>query len=98
MTLEERVISGIDESFVVAEVQVCLRAILSNEDLAVLVGGHGAGVDVEIRIEFLNCDPDAAAREESADGGGGDALSDGTNDAAGYKDILCHASPIGPLR
>ena len=46
----------VDKSFVVAQVQVGLASVGGNEDLAVLVGRHGAGVDVEVGVELHNGD------------------------------------------
>ena len=43
----------VDKALVVAEVQVGLRAVVRDEDLAVLIRAHRAGVDVEIRVELL---------------------------------------------
>ena len=43
----------VDKAFVVAEVQVGLRAVVRDEDLAVLIRAHRAGVNVEIRVELL---------------------------------------------
>jgi hypothetical protein len=56
----------------------------------VLVGGHGAGVDVQVGVEFLDRDSDAAALQDGADRGDSDAFPYGTDDAPGYKDILRH--------
>ena len=61
----------IDEALVVAEVQVGLCAILGDENFAVLIGVHGAGVDVEIGVEFLDGHRIAARLEEPAQRGGG---------------------------
>ena len=72
----------IDEAFVVAEVEVGLAAVLGNENLAVLVGGHSTGVDVEVGVELLYGDVDVIAFENSADGGDCDALTNRANDAA----------------
>ena len=44
---------GVGEALVVPQIQVGLGAIVGDEDLAVLEGAHGAGVHVEVRIEFL---------------------------------------------
>ncbi len=44
----------VGEAFVVAQVEIGLRAVVGDEDFAVLEGAHGAGVDVEIRIELLH--------------------------------------------
>ena len=38
--------------FVVAQVQINLAAIVEDVDLAVLVGGEGAGVDVNVRVDL----------------------------------------------
>jgi len=54
----------------------------------VLVGGHGAGVDIEIGVQFLDGDFQLAALEEIADGSDGDTFAYGTDHAAGYKDVL----------
>jgi hypothetical protein len=40
----------------VAEVEVGLGAVDGDEDLTVLVGRHGTGVDVEVGIELLDDD------------------------------------------
>ena len=73
----------VDEAFVVTEVEVGLAAILGDEDLAVLIGGHGAGVDVEVGVQLLDGDVDVVAFEDSANGGDCDALTNRANDAAG---------------
>ena len=78
-----------------AEVEVGLGTVGGDVDLTMLVGGHGAGVDVEIGVEFLDDDGDVTGLEEPADGGRGDALADGANHAARYEDVLgCHVPPI----
>ena len=46
----------VDEALVVAQIQVGLGAVVGDEDLAVLVGAHGAGVDVDIRVQLLGRD------------------------------------------
>ncbi len=51
----------VDEALVVAEVEVGLGAVLGDEDLAVLVRAHRAGVDVDVRVELLDRDLDARA-------------------------------------
>ena len=44
---------GVDKAFVVAQIEVGLGAVLGDEYLAVLVGGHRARIDVEIRVQLL---------------------------------------------
>ena len=49
--IEARMLDIID--FVMAEIKVRFRAVVGDEDLAVLIRAHRAGVDVEIRVELL---------------------------------------------
>jgi hypothetical protein len=46
----------IDETFIVAEIQIGLGAIIGDENFAVLSRRHRAGIDVQIRIELLHGD------------------------------------------
>jgi hypothetical protein len=56
-------------ALVVTEVEVGLGAVVRDVDLAVLVGAHGARVDVDVGIELLHADPQSAALEKHADRG-----------------------------
>ena len=40
------------EALVVAQIEIGLRAVVGDEHLAVLVGAHRAGIDVEIGVEL----------------------------------------------
>ena len=42
--------ADVDEPLVVAQVEVGLRAVRGDEDLAVLVRGHGPRIDVEVGV------------------------------------------------
>ena len=79
---------GVREALVVAEVEVGLRAVVGDVDLAVLVRAHRARVDVDVRVELLQRDPVAVAFEQRADRGGGEALAERRDDAAGDEDVL----------
>ena len=76
----------VGEALVVAEVEVGLRAVLGDEHLAVLERRHRAGVDVDVRVELLERDLQAARDEQAADRGGGDALAERGDDPAGDED------------
>ena len=80
---------GVGEALVVAEVEVGLGAVVGDEDLAVLEGRHGAGVDVEVGVKLHEVDLEPACFEQAADGGCGETLAEGRHDAACYKDVLC---------
>ena len=56
---------GVGEALVVAEVEVGLGAVLGDEHLAVLVGRHRPGVDVDVRVELLQLDVEARATTSS---------------------------------
>jgi hypothetical protein len=73
----------------VAQVEVGFRAIVGDEDLAVLEGRHGAGIDVQVGIELHQIDAQAAGFEQATDGGGGQALAEAGHNTAGHKDVLC---------
>ena len=46
----------VEEALVVADVEIGLRAVLGDEDLAVLERVHGAGVHVQVRVQLLHRD------------------------------------------
>ena len=81
---------GVREAFVVPEVQVRFRAVVRDIDLAVLEGAHGARIHIDVGIELLHGDTQAAAFEEHADGGGGQALAEAGDDASGDENMLGH--------
>ena len=74
------------EPLVVAEVEVRLRPILGDEHLAVLEGAHGPRIDVDVGVELLQLDPEAAADQQPPDRGRGDPLAERGDDAAGDED------------
>ena len=76
------------DALVVAQVKVGLRAVVGDEDLAVLVGAHRAGVDVEVRVQLLHGHAVAAPAQEEGERGGGDALAEAADDAAGDEEVL----------
>ena len=47
---------GVREALVMAQVQVGFGAIVGDEDFAMLEGAHGAGIHVQIGVEFLQRD------------------------------------------
>ena len=85
----------VDEALVVAEVEVGFRPVVGDEHLTVLVGAHGARVDVEVRVELLDGDGDPAGLEDAADRGGGDPLAERRNHTAGYEDVFRQLQPPG---
>ena len=56
------------------------------------------GIDVEIRIELLQRDIQAAAFQQASDGRRRDAFAQGGNHAAGYKYVFRHRLTCPALR
>src|SRR4029079_11043475 len=78
---------------------VGLGAVVGDEHLAVLVRRHRPGVDVDVRIELEDRDPETPGLEQPADAGGGDAFAERGGHPSGHKDILRHGSgPPGVFR
>ena len=86
----------VDEPLVVAEVEVGLTAVLGDEDLAVLERVHGARVDVDVRVELAHGHPEAAALEQPAQRGGGEALAQRRRHPTGEEDVLGGPCPTPP--
>ena len=86
----------VDEALVVAEVEVGLCAVVGNVNLAVLERAHRARIYVDVGIELLRCNFQAAAFQQTAERCGSNALAQTGNYAAGHEDVLCHIS-ISPL-
>ena len=78
----------VEESLVVPDVEVGLGAVVGHEDLAVLERVHRSGIDVQVGIELLHHDPEAARREEVAEAGGREPLAQRGNDTTGHEDVL----------
>src|SRR5437588_820024 len=66
-------------------------AVVGDEHLAVLVRRHRPGVDVDVRVELEDRDPEAACLEDAADAGGGDAFAQRGGHPSGHKDIFSRA-------
>ena len=64
------------EALVMAEVEIGLGAVVGDEHLAVLVGRHGAGIDVEIGVELAQPDLVAARLQQRAERRGRETLAE----------------------
>ena len=82
----------VNETFVVTEIEVGFGAVVGDEDLAVLVGGHRAGIDVEIGVELHDRDAVPTRLDQAADRRRRDPLADRGDDAPRHEDVLRHAS------
>ena len=71
-----------------SQVEIRLGSVVEDINFSVLVGRHGSRVNIEIGVEFLDGDLQAAVFEEGADGGGGKSLSEGGDNPSSYKDVF----------
>jgi hypothetical protein len=78
----------VEEALVVADVEVGLRPVLGDEDLTVLERVHRARVDVQVRVELLHGDPQAACLEQRAETGCGQSLAERGGHPTGDEDVL----------
>jgi hypothetical protein len=74
-----------DEALVVPEVEVGLGAVVGDEHLAVLERAHRARVDVDVRVELDERDPEAARARGWRRAKRQQCLSPARNDAAGQQ-------------
>ena len=86
----------VDEPLVVPQVQIRLRAVVRHEHLAVLVRVHRAGIDVDVRVELLDRNAQAAAFQQPPQRRGRDALAQRGHDAARDEEKL-GVHPLTPL-
>ena len=83
--------ADVNEALVMAQIQVGLGAVVQHVHLAVLVRAHGAGVDVDVGVQFLNGHRKAAFLEQAANRRGGHAFAYRTDYATGEENIFgCH--------
>jgi hypothetical protein len=87
---------GVGEPLIMAEVQVGLPSVVEDVDLAVLIRAHRAGVDVDVRVELLEPDPQPPMLQEHPDRGAGQPLAQRADHTAGHENVLGHESPRLP--
>ena len=88
----------IDKALVVSQVQIGLTAVVGDKYFAVLDGIHGAGINVDIRVEFLHGHFKTAGLQQPAQRCRRDAFSQAGNHAACNKNIFYHDVPPLPIK
>ena len=83
----------VDETLVMAQVEVCFRTIVGNEHFTMLIGAHRTRVNIDVRVELLNRNLEPAALQETAQRCRRDAFAQGRYHTTGNEDILCHDLP-----
>ena len=78
----------IEIALVVAEIQIRLRAVVGDEDLAMLEGIHGAGVHIDVRVQLLDGDIKPARLQQRPKRGRRQSLAQRGKHPARHEDEL----------
>ena len=71
-----------------ADVEIGFGTVFGDIDFTMLEWIHRARIHVDVRIELLLQNLDAAATKQAAEGGGGQAFAERGNDATGDENML----------
>ena len=80
----------VDESFIMPQIQVGFRTVLGHIHLAMLIGAHGARVNIDIGIQLLRGDLQTSGFQQPPQGSGGDPFAKAGDHTAGHKYIFRH--------
>ena len=80
------------EALVMAKIEIGLRPIVGNEDLAMLKRRHSSRIDVDIRIQFHQRHSQTAGFQQAADRRRRQAFAQARHHATRYKNIFRHCS------
>mmetsp|Transcript_127504 Transcript_127504/g.342209 ORF Transcript_127504/g.342209 Transcript_127504/m.342209 type:complete len:514 (-) Transcript_127504:151-1692(-) len=83
------------EALVVPEVEVRLAAVFEHVHLAVLEGAHGAGVDIQVRVNLDRGDPEPVGLQHHADRRDRGALAQAGDGASSDDHVLHVWIPVG---
>ena len=81
---------GADKAFVMAKIEIGFRAIIRDEDLAMLEWAHGAWIDVDIGVQLGQGHLEAASFEDSRQRRRRDALAQRGDNATGDENVFGH--------
>jgi len=86
----------VDETLVMAQVEVAFVPVVGNEDLAMLKRRHRAGIDIQVWVHLLHSHPVSARFQQMPERCGGDALAERRDDAACHEDVFSHVGLPSP--
>src|SRR5712664_2328345 len=78
------------ETFVMAQVEIGFRAIVGDEDFAMLKRRHRTGVYVDVGVELDQCDAQAACFQQAADRRSRQTFPQTGNYTAGDENVFRH--------
>src|SRR5215510_340285 len=85
----------VGETFVMAEVQIGFRAVISDKDLTVLERRHGSRIDIDIGVKLDERHAQAARFQQRANRGRRQTFTQARNHTTGYEDVFWHLCPFG---
>ena len=80
------------EALVVPEIEIGLGAVVGDEHLAMLIGRHRAGIDIEIGVELAQADLVAARLQQRAERRRSETFAEGGHHAAGDENVPRHGT------
>ena len=81
------------KTLVMAQIQICLCAILSHIDFTVLVGAHGARINIEIGVELEDSDTKTSRLEYGTQRSRCNTFTQRRNNTASNKNKTRHNDP-----
>ena len=78
----------VKETLIVADVEIGFGTVFGDIDFTMLEWIHSARINVDVRIELLLQNLDAAATKQATEGGGGQTFAERGNDATGDENML----------
>ena len=79
---------NIQVALVVSQIEVRFCSVVGHIDFAMLERVHRSRIHIQIGVEFLYRDPEAALFQQEADGSGGNAFAEGRNHTPGDEDVF----------
>ncbi|GBD36449.1 hypothetical protein HRbin36_01574 [bacterium HR36] len=74
-----------------AQIEIGFTAVVQDVHLAMLVWAHGARIDVDVRVEFLQTYPQAPMFQEHADTGTRQAIAQRAAYPTCYENMFRHS-------
>jgi len=72
-----------------AEVEICFGTVVGYKDFAVLIRAHGAGIDVQVRVQLAQTNLKAPRLQNGCQRSRRQPLAQRRNDAAGNENEFC---------
>ena len=83
----------IDKALIMSQIKVRFGSVLRYIDLSVLIGAHGSRIHIDVRVQLLCGNFQAARLQQPSQRSRCDPFSQTRYDASGHKNVLCHISP-----